>query len=182
MLQRARTYFFAQISTPRRALFLGEGDGRGLAAFLKVHPCECLYVDASMRMTELARHRCGTERVHFQTGDVRKTLREIPSASVELVVCPFILDVFTSVEVQEIYGEIDRVLSLGGKVIVSDFATKNWRTTLHVRILYGLFSLLSNLQRKTLPNLGVPPVCQWELIEKKSLAGGLVFTQLLQKN
>ena len=49
-LQRCRIASLAEIGAPRRVLIVGEGDGRFLAEFLRVHPdaeVDCL--DASVR-------------------------------------------------------------------------------------------------------------------------------------
>jgi SAM-dependent methyltransferase len=57
-LQSARTCWIQQIPRPRRALIVGEGNGRFLCELLRAHPkidIDC--VEASGRMVALARAR-----------------------------------------------------------------------------------------------------------------------------
>ncbi|HEX4665062.1 MAG TPA: class I SAM-dependent methyltransferase, partial [Chthoniobacterales bacterium] len=72
-LQAARMAFVKEIEAPRRVLVLGEGDGRFLAEFVRLHPrsvVDC--VEASERMIELAQRRVGEANVRFIRGDVRE--------------------------------------------------------------------------------------------------------------
>ena len=57
-LQRCRVACLGEIAVPRRALIVGEGNGRFLCALLQAHPgVEVVCVDASERMLQLARKR-----------------------------------------------------------------------------------------------------------------------------
>src|SRR5438270_9458495 len=57
-LQRARTAFVPQVADSRRALVVGEGDGRFLADLLRRNPrIHVDYADASGKMLRLARWR-----------------------------------------------------------------------------------------------------------------------------
>ncbi len=76
-LQKARTRWIQSIDAPKRVLILGEGDGRFLCEFLRVHPgaaVDC--VDASARMLERARRRVrrvlpkAVDRVRFFQEDI----------------------------------------------------------------------------------------------------------------
>ena len=58
VLQKARNRWIDRIAPPKRALVLGEGDGRFVCELLRVHGearVDC--VDASGRMLEIARQR-----------------------------------------------------------------------------------------------------------------------------
>ncbi len=92
-LQEARVAFVQKIESPQRVLVVGEGNGRFLAEFVRVHPAaEIDCVEASGRMIDLARLRVGTARVRFIQGDVRKV--ELPAATYDLIVTHFFLDCF----------------------------------------------------------------------------------------
>jgi SAM-dependent methyltransferase len=55
-LQRCREAFLGSIPPPGRALLVGEGNGRFLAALRRAYPqVQCVCVDASARMLERAR-------------------------------------------------------------------------------------------------------------------------------
>ena len=61
-LQRCRVAFLKEITGPRRALIVGEGNGRFLCELLRLHPgveVDCL--DASDHMLRLARKRVDRE-------------------------------------------------------------------------------------------------------------------------
>src|SRR5205085_12587628 len=67
-LQRARDACLAEISAPRRALIVGEGNGRFLCELLRAHPAlEVDCVESSKQMIELAQERIGpnANRVRF---------------------------------------------------------------------------------------------------------------------
>ena len=69
-LERRRRWFLPEIGNARRALVLGDGDGRFLRELLRRNPVvRADYVDLSRRMLELARQKAGIERVDYQRAD-----------------------------------------------------------------------------------------------------------------
>ena len=75
-LQRCREAFLGLIPPPRRALLVGEGNGRFLAALRRAYPqVQCVCVDASARMLERARTSLeaaglGVEGIQFVQADI----------------------------------------------------------------------------------------------------------------
>jgi ubiquinone/menaquinone biosynthesis C-methylase UbiE len=73
-LQAARTAGLDDLASPRRALLLGEGDGRFAAALLARFPnCEVHILDGSAQMLELARQRT---QAHARVKTIHADARE----------------------------------------------------------------------------------------------------------
>ena len=63
-LQRCRGAFLAEITTPRRALIVGQGHGPFVADLLKAHPdVQCTCIDVSAKMLDAAKARLRSEGV-----------------------------------------------------------------------------------------------------------------------
>src|SRR4051812_46891673 len=77
-LQKCRTAFLDQTRDARRALLLGEGNGRFLIEFLKANKkASVVCVDASSRMLKLAARRAGglaAGRARFVKADLLESL------------------------------------------------------------------------------------------------------------
>jgi ubiquinone/menaquinone biosynthesis C-methylase UbiE len=123
-LQQARTRWIERISPPKRALILGEGDGRFLCQLLRAHPnvvVDC--VDASARMLNLARERVSEVRsqaqVRFLNEDI---LSWSPSGSYDLIVTSFVLDCFAQQQLAAILRKLADAASAGAHLFLADFA------------------------------------------------------------
>ena len=114
-LQRCRVACLNEIESPRRALVVGEGNGRFLCELLRAHPgiqVDC--ADASERMLQLARRRVEMEQPD-RSDQVRFLHRDVTSWSppenhYDLVVTHFVLDCFPE---GELAGVIKRLASAG---------------------------------------------------------------------
>ena len=98
-LQRARVQWLNKLPKCRRALVVGEGNGRFLVKLLRMQPdlqVEC--VDASRRMLKLARRRVEREipnalpRVQFRHDNIQAS--QIDLSGCDLIVTHFVLDCF----------------------------------------------------------------------------------------
>ena len=76
----------------RRALLLGDGDGRFLARFAARSEALIDYVDVSARMLELARERVGAARIALSPS--RRAYAAAPAGEYDLIVTHFFLDCF----------------------------------------------------------------------------------------
>lgn len=125
LLHRCRTAMLDRMSNSRRALVLGDGDGRFLSALLATNPR--VYVDAidgSRAMTSAACGRVGTviggqERVRFVTADAREV--PFPAAEYDLVVSHFFLDCFPAEQLVPLVRRIADACVLGGQWVIGDF-------------------------------------------------------------
>jgi ubiquinone/menaquinone biosynthesis C-methylase UbiE len=125
-LQRARIHYLNQIPLPKRALILGEGNGRFLCELLQTHPkidIDC--VDSSARMLELARARI--YRDHFESLSQLRFihadfLKWSPSDSYDLIVTHFFLDCFQRDVISAIVDKLSRAATFDANWLLADFA------------------------------------------------------------
>ena len=119
LLHRCRTAHLDRLAGCRRALILGDGDGRFLADLLHANPSVCVdSVDISPGMVHHARHRLAriaraSERVRFIVADARS----VPLADdhYDLIVTNFFLDCFPVDELEQV---IDRVVAACGPAAI----------------------------------------------------------------
>ncbi len=114
LLHRCRTAHLDRARDRRRALILGDGDGRFLADLLRTNPdVRADSVDISPGMLAAARRRVraipgAPERVRFVCADVRSD--PLPDSGYDLLVTNFVLDCFRPAELA---GVVSRLASAG---------------------------------------------------------------------
>lgn len=125
-LQRCRAACLDEITAPRRALIVGEGNGRFLCELLSLHPgVEVDCVDASQRMLQLARKRVErelpgrTECVRFLHQDI--TSWSPPEHRYDLVVTHFVLDCFPEAALTGIIRKLARAATGNSTWLFADF-------------------------------------------------------------
>ena len=137
--------FLGEVSNARRALVLGDGDGRALAALLAAAPnAQIDYVDVSARMLDLARQRAGRVRVAYRNDDALTT--PLPSAEYDLIVTHFFLDCFDEADQARLVARIARAAVPQARWLVSEFR----KPGLLVRALYLFFRATTGLQTRRL--------------------------------
>ena len=124
-LQRARVACLDAIGSPRRALIVGEGNGRFLAELLQRQPLiriDC--VDESERMLDLARrHILQTapgeiSRVAFFQHDVTSWA---PNDRYDLIVTHFLLDCFSTQQVGSVVAKLAQAAAPNATWLLADF-------------------------------------------------------------
>lgn len=136
-LQRARVACLDEIGSPRRALIVGEGNGRFLVELLQANPTvEIDCVDASERMLWLTRQRLerdDAERVQFFHRDLLSWTP--PAARYDLIVTHFFLDCFPETELAEIVRKLSAAATPNATWLLADFCVPEQRLArLHARI------------------------------------------------
>jgi trans-aconitate methyltransferase len=161
-LARRRRCFLddPRLSNARRALVLGDGDGRFTAALLDRYPAiEVTAVDASAEMlTELERRvraRAPSAVLELQRADLRSW--PVPRRSYDLVVSHFVFDCLTTEDIAALVARITPALAPNARWLVSDFAIPAhalWTpfAKLLLRFLYVAFGLLTGLEVTHLPD------------------------------
>jgi ubiquinone/menaquinone biosynthesis C-methylase UbiE len=158
-LQRARTACLDAIGAPRRALIVGEGNGRFLAALLQRHPLitvDC--VDRSERMLDLARRHiletspAEIRRVAFLERDV---LSWAPNDRYDLIVTHFVLDCFKTRQVGLVAAKLAQAAAPNAIWLLADFRIpKNGFASAHARawlaIMYWFFRLVAGIEANEL--------------------------------
>ncbi len=144
-LERRREAFLADVSTARRVLALGDGDGRALAALLKAAPnAKIDYIDISPRMLDLARARAGEDRVAYRHDDALTT--PLPVNEYDLIVTHFFLDCFDQETQARLVARVTRAATPEARWLVSEFR----RPGLLVRTLYLFFRAATGLKTQCL--------------------------------
>src|ERR1700679_3274982 len=164
LLQRCRCAFLGELRTVRRALVLGDGDGRFTEALLRVNfEVRVDAVDASSAMLRALVERAGADggRVRAIVADIRSWRPENGDVY-DLVVSHFFLDCLTAEEVEALAGSVRlslvrRGLTEGAQWVVSDFAVpEGWAGRLAGRLLVGFlyraFGVLTGLRIRRLPD------------------------------
>jgi hypothetical protein len=187
LLQRCRTCRIGQLKECRRALVLGDGDGRFLAQLMKTNPrIEAEAVDASPAMLHLLEKRIvsvgARERLTLRCEDVRSFS---PSGQYDMVATHFFLDCLSTSEIAALAERLKPNLSADAVWVVSDFAVPlglpGIPARLIVSFLYAAFGLLTGLRIRTLPAHGdALRAAGFRLSDRKIWLGGLLFSELWQ--
>ena len=158
-LQRARVACLDEIGSPRRALIVGEGNGRFLAALLQRQPLvriDC--VDSSERMLDLARrHVLETNpdeirRVTFLRDDV---VSWTPNDRYDLIVTHFFLDCFSTRQVGLVVAKLAQAAAPGAVWLLADFRVPAAGfARLHARawlaVMYWFFRCVAGIEARDL--------------------------------
>ncbi len=185
-LERRRFQFLPDLYDARRALALGEGDGRFLARLAAQNPDAAIdYVDASARMLELARGRVGANRVNFHQADVR--LGALPGSAYDLIVTHFLLDCFEESDVRAVAARIADAARPGARWVVSEFRqpARGWRALwarLWLGLLYWFFRVTTGLETRRL--VDYHPILErhgFRLERQKISRFGLLTSELWQR-
>ena len=153
-LQRCREAFLNSIPPPRRALLVGEGNGRFLAALRRAYPqVQCVCVDASARMLERARTSLeaaglGVEGIQFVQADILEWTP--PAREFDLVASHFVLDCFPPEQLERLVGRLAGAAKPEARWLLSDFCEPpaglgKWRARLVLEAMYLFFGWTTGL-------------------------------------
>jgi ubiquinone/menaquinone biosynthesis C-methylase UbiE len=191
LLQRTRTHFLPQLTLCRRALVLGDGDGRFTAQLLtKAEDIRILAVDTSETMLNLLQRRCerATNRspVH-RLRTIRASALEItPPRDTDLITTHFFLDCLTQPELNTLTQTIADHTAPGTLWLLSDFGPPHPRllrpfAALYIRALYLAFRILTGLRVTHLPNpQSALTAAGFHRIARHDLLHGLLYTEIWQ--
>ncbi len=162
LLERTREEFLPQLHDRRRALLLGDGDGRFTARLLLAFPqLAAEAIDLSPAMLALLQTRCErlqvSLRLRCRTGDARISM---PEHLPDLIVTHFFLDCLAQSEVDALVARLATAAAPGTLWLVSDFRIPpgllGWPAKAYVRLLYLAFRLLTGLRTTRLPDYEAP--------------------------
>ena len=147
-LQRARVSFLKDVADTKRALVLGEGDGRFLVELVKASTSASIdYVDLSERMLELARARAAAVTpgvVSFHRADALTI--PLPDREYDLVTTHFFLDCLNESEAWKLVARVADAARPDARWLVSEFRETGWLAPLIVRALYFFFRITTGLR------------------------------------
>ncbi len=187
LLHWCRTALLPHLRESRRALVLGDGNGRFLASLLAANPTVTVdAIDISPAMTELAHRRIGgSNRVRFHIADARVAM--FPAESYDLIVTNFFLDCFGQRDLDALLPRLAASLEPGGRWVVGDFRVpeRGWARPLGhaaLAVMYGFFRLITRLPAGRL----VDPTpllrrCGMSLEHEETRLRGFLSAQLWRK-
>lgn len=166
-LERCRFSFLPELATSRRALVLGDGDGRFVARLLATAPqLHAHAVDASPAMLRRLRYRAAhmgaAARLSTTCADVRTwpiacASAPAPETKPDLAATHFFLDCLTPHETGALAARLRRQLAPGALWVVSEFevpAAGPLRAALGrltIAGLYAAFRVLTGLRVRQIP-------------------------------
>lgn len=188
-LENCRFHYLSQLLDSRRALILGDGDGRFLAQLL-VHNrnLQADAVDSSATMLGLLRQRCeaATPNLDTRLRTHHSDALTFPlEGSYDLIATHFFLDCLTQRDLDALIERSTKHLDPGAFWLVSDFRIPNGPmhipAKLIVRTLYLAFGILTRLRSTHLPDHAAPltQAGLTRISRHRSLAG-LLTTELWQ--
>ena len=180
-LERRRHWFLPELENARRALVLGDGDGRFLRELLRQNSMvRADYVDLSRRMLELARRRAGADRVNYKMADARTV--ELPRDEYDVIATHFFFDCFDARDLEILIGRVAKTAKPGAKWIVSEFCVATMPARLLVRFLYLFFRITTGLRtRKLADHRPILRAHGFNMINASRSHGALVVSELWER-
>jgi SAM-dependent methyltransferase len=157
LLEHTREHFLPQVLDRRRALVLGDGDGRFLAKLLQQNTgLHALAIDTSAMMLHLLRQRCRASAARLRTHN-SSALNVTAEKDTDLIVTHFFLDCLTQPELDALAQRLAAQVNSGTLWLVSDFALPQVRllqavAAVYIRALYFAFRILTGLRVTHLPD------------------------------
>lgn len=155
-LANCRLHFLDQTSSARKALVIGDGDGRFVAAMLALNPHVSVdSIDISAQMLRLQSSRCAqSARLALHQADARSFIP--PAADYDLIVTHFFLDCLTQSELDRLVNRLTPHITPDALWLLSDFATPprgmaRFLAQVLIPALYLLFRLLTGLRVAHIP-------------------------------
>jgi hypothetical protein len=190
-LERARFQFLHGLGSCRRALVLGDGDGRFTAKLLTTNTR--IHVDAldssaimlrllTERTMKVASAQSRLRTLHTDALDFVRGGPALPGY--DLVVTHFFLDCLATNEVFELVRRLAPTLAPDALWVVSEFAIPNRQpaafvSRLVVGALYRAFRLLTDLKTQTLPDYSAAlRQAGFNLSNSKLYLSGLLVSEL----
>jgi SAM-dependent methyltransferase len=149
-LERCRIHFLPDLHGIRRALVLGDGDGRFLKRLLDAAPgLRADYVDRSAGMLALAKLRAS--QATFHCADVLTDA--LPQADFDLVAAHFFFDCFDREELVRVIARV-RAAAPGARWLVSEFRVPEgcWARPAGwwIAVMYRFFAATTGLRTRRL--------------------------------
>ncbi len=184
-LARCRHAFLGEMKGARRALVLGDGDGRFTRALLQSNTAvQVDAVDASAAMLRALLRSAGrdAQRVRTYTADARHWAPD--AQPYDMVATHFFLDCLTTDEVRELAARVRPALAQDAVWVVSEFAVPQGaygRLVARplIAFLYIAFGVMTGLRVRRLPDHGgAMEQAGFTLRERRIWLGGLLMAEI----
>lgn len=179
-LERMRSFCLPWAHSARRALLIGDGDGRFAHSLLSANPdvvVDSLDQSAGMLRRSKLRNERFAGRLRLVRGDVREAPLE--TGAYDLLALHFVVDCFSEDELEALLPRLLTTLRPGGIVAYSDFRGDRLHHRFVVGALYLAFRGLTGLKAKRLPRVTWPESLR-ELASTEA-RGGLLFSTVLRE-
>jgi SAM-dependent methyltransferase len=189
ILETCRFHSLRHVGHARRALVVGDGDGRFLARMLTENPnLTADALDGSPRMAKMLRDLAERERVgdRVRTHVVDARDMQIPGGPYDLLVTHFFLDCLTEQECRDLLEKVSPQLMPDARWLISEFAVPpdgwtNFAGRMLVSALYTGFRWITNLQVRRLPDYAaVASGFGFALQYRRKFLGGLLVSEVWQ--
>ena len=192
-LQRCRVACLGEIAAPRRALIVGEGDGRFLCELLRLQPgIEVDCIDESQRMLKLAR-KCNERELPGRAESVRFIHQDItswaaPEKHYDLLITHFVLDCFPENALTGIIKKLAGAATENASWLLADFCLPpNGMARLRARAwlaaMYLFFRVAARIQAREL--IDSAPFMQaggFTLARQQLFQKGMLKSELWRRN
>lgn len=189
-LQKAQNVFLSQIPNNAKVLILGGGSGQILVPILKNKPkTKIIYQEASSKMIALSQNRLRKEfPQHYQQVNFihSSDCSKLPLNQNDVVITPFVLDVFNEDEIKLVFQYLNLTLKKKGKWIWTDFYLPSGSmrplAIILIQSMYLFFRLVSNISAKKLPDVErYFHQYDYQLLLKRAFIRGIVQSRLYEK-
>ena len=190
-LERCRTRLLPHVLDCRRALVLGDGDGRALHELLRRNNnVEVIAVDSSRAMLRELRRRCGgyQSRLVTRHRDALASVVTLPADDrFDLVVTHFFLDCLDQLRLDALAAAVTAHSTPATVWLISEFrAPQGWRgapARAVVRLLYVSFGLLTGLAVRRLPDHAAAlSGAGWICMQREASLFGLLTAELWKRS
>lgn len=185
-LERCRFHFLPRLTHARKALVLGDGDGRFLARLLDINPeLRADVIDISPAMLQLLQKKLAPEarcRITIYPADARDFT--FPETLYDLVVTHFFLDCLSTAEVSILVNRVAPHLAPEALWLLSEFAVpRGWFfARMGKAVIFGLyqaFGWITGLPVRALPEYEAAlQRAGMRLVESRGWLKGLLVAQL----
>jgi len=194
-IQKAQRYFLNHIPRGANVLFLGGGTGWLLPdLFLSAQPQRVTYIDASANM--ILKSQKTVVRFQHQHPDtptppitfIHGTEQEIPpSASYDVVITNFLLDMYSGAELIALINRISQVLTSEAIWLFSDFSLSQqpipriWQKPL-LYLMYRFFHFTAGIAVQPLPDFTlVFNRAGWRATDTSTFFGDFIRSQVYRR-
>lgn len=184
-LWRCRCAFLQELGRSRRALVLGDGDGRFTARLLAHNVgMQVDAVDASASMLRSLVRRAGSHASQVAVHCADACRWQPASPPYDLVVTHFFLDCLDTAEIRSLAKRLRDSVAPGALWLISEFAVSKgrfgrWIARPIVAVLYRAFGVLTGLKVRAMPDhfeaLGE---AGFALKKRRRWLGGLLVSEL----
>ena len=158
-LLKAQSFFIRQELQPNSVLIIGGGTGKILTPCLELTSKPTIhFIESSKNMLEQARlyahlnHSSQLEQLTFEIGDIQR-LRS--AKKYDLIILPFVLDLFNDQEILNILNALKKNLTSESKVLFTDFFSDSKASKFSaflIAIMYQFFSVFAQVRNQKLPD------------------------------